>query len=66
MHILHCPPEIVCVKVSGELGVDVDNVHIALCRVPDDGFVVLACCGVGFDVNAEGAVEFEFEAGGGC
>lgn len=44
-----------------ELGIDVDDVHIALCCVADDGLVVLACCRVGFYVDAECAVEFELE-----
>lgn len=54
---LHCPPEVVCVEVPREFGVDVDNVHIALCGIANDGFVVLASCWVGFNVDAECAVE---------
>ena len=45
-----------------ELGINVDNMHIALRRVSDDGFVVLACCRVGFDVDAECAIEFELQS----
>jgi hypothetical protein len=33
--------------------------HVALCCVSDHGFVVLACGCIGFDVDAEGAVEFQ-------
>ena len=59
---LQRPPEIVCVKVAGELGVDVDDMNVALCRVTNDSFVVLARRSIGLDINAEGAVEFEFES----
>lgn len=62
MRPLHCPPEVVCVEVSRELGVDVDDVHIALCRIPNDGLVVLACCSIGLDIDAEGAVQFQLES----
>jgi hypothetical protein len=48
--------------VPRELGVDVDDVHITLCGIPDDGFVVLAGCWIGFDVDAEGAVELELQS----
>lgn len=58
---LHSPPEVIRVKVARELWIDVDDVDVAFCGVADDGFVVCACCGVGFDVDAEGAVEFEFQ-----
>ena len=54
------PPEIVCVKMPGELGVDVDNMYVSLCGVADNGFVVFAGRGVGFNIDAERAVEFEF------
>lgn len=64
--LLHCSPEVVCVKVSREFRVDIDDVHVALCCIADYGFIVLACCFVGFDVNAECAVEFEFESGRVC
>lgn len=60
--LLHRPPEIVCVKVPRELGIDVDHVHIALCRIPDDSLVVLARCLVGFDIDAECAVELQLES----
>lgn len=55
-------PEIVCVEVAGELGVDVYDVHVSLCGVANDGLVVLASSGVGFDVDAEGTVELEFQS----
>lgn len=42
-----------------ELGVDVDDMHVAFGRVPDDGLVVLASGGVGLDVDAQRAVEFQ-------
>lgn len=45
-----------------ELGVDVDNMHVAFGRVPDDGLVVLASGGVGLDVDAQRAVEFQLQA----
>jgi hypothetical protein len=35
--------------------------NIALCRITNDGFVVLAGRGVRLDVDAERAVEFEFQ-----
>lgn len=60
--VLHGPPEVVCVKVSRELGVDLYNMDIALCRVPDDGLVVFSRRLVRLDVNAERAVEFEFQS----
>jgi len=36
--------------------------HIALCRIPNNGFVVLACCSIGLDINTQRAVEFQFES----
>lgn len=57
-----CPPEVICVKVPGELGIDVYDMHVSLCGVADDGLVVLARRGVGFDIDTESAVEFEFES----
>ena len=46
-----------------ELGIDVYDMHVSLCGVADDGLVVLAGSGVGFDVDAERAVELEFQSG---
>jgi hypothetical protein len=45
-----------------ELGVDVDDMYVALGRVPNDGLVVLASGGVGLDVNTQRAVEFQLQA----
>ena len=45
-----------------ELGVNVDDVYVALGGVANDGLVVLASRGVGLDVNAEGAVELQLQA----
>ena len=45
-----------------ELGVNVDNMYVALGGVANDGLVVLASRGVGLDVNAEGAVELQLQA----
>jgi hypothetical protein len=45
-----------------ELGVDIDDMYVALGRVPNDGLVVLASGGVGLDVDAEGAVELQLQA----
>lgn len=59
--VLHCPPEVVCIEVPRELGVNIDNVHIALCGIPNDSFVVLAGCGVGFDVDTECAVKLQLQ-----
>lgn len=53
----HRPPEVIGVEVPRELGIDCDDVYVALGGVPDDGFVVLARCRVGLDVDAEGAVD---------
>lgn len=58
LQVLHCPPEVVCVKMAGELWIDVDDMHIALCGIADNGFVVGACCRVCLDVDTECAVEF--------
>lgn len=61
---LHGPPKVVRVELPRELGVDVDNVHVALCSVSDDGFVVLPGSLVSFDVDAECAVEFQLQSVG--
>jgi hypothetical protein len=45
-----------------ELGVDIDDMHVALCRVANDGLVVLASGGVGLDVDTQRAVEFQLQA----
>ena len=45
-----------------ELGVNVDDVYVALGGVANDGLVVLASRGVSLDVNAEGAVELQLQA----
>lgn len=45
-----------------ELGVNVDNMYVALGGVANDGLVVLASRGVSLDVNAEGAVELQLQA----
>jgi hypothetical protein len=37
-------------------------VYIALCCVSDNCFVVLACCCIGLDVDAEGAVYLELQS----
>ena len=37
--------------------------HVSLCRIAHDSLVVLAGSGVGFDVDAESAVELEFQSG---
>ena len=47
--------------MPGEFGVNVHNMHISLCSVADHGLVVLAGGWVGFDIDAEGAVELEFQ-----
>ena len=39
---LHCLPKEIGVKPPGELGVDVDNMHISLLGVPNRGLVVVA------------------------
>lgn len=59
---LHCPPEIICVKLAREFGVDVDNMHISLGRIADNSFVVFAGCWICFNVNAESAVELELQS----
>jgi hypothetical protein len=53
---LQRPPEIIRIKVARELGVDIHNVNVSFCGVADNGFVVLAGCGVGFYVDAECSV----------
>jgi len=63
MSPLHRPPEIVRVEVPRKLRIDIDNMHIPLCRIAHDSLVVLAGSGVGFDVDAESAVEFELQSG---
>jgi hypothetical protein len=52
------PPEVVCVEVTRELRINVDDMNISLLRVADNGFVVRACCRIGFDVDTECTVEF--------
>jgi hypothetical protein len=36
--------------------------YVALCRVPDDGFIVLARRLVSFNIDAQRAVEFELQS----
>jgi len=48
--------------VPRELRINVDNVHIPLCRIAYDSLVVFASSGVGFDIDAEGAVELELQS----
>ena len=59
---LHGPPKVICVKVSRKLGINVDDVHIALGRIPNDGLVVLPRCRVSFNIDAECAVELELQS----
>lgn len=57
-------PKVVGVKVSRKFGVDVDNVDVAPLRIANDGLGVLTRHRVGrFDIDAEGAVNLELEAG---
>jgi len=49
--------------VPRELRIDVDNMHVSLCRIAHDRLVVFAGGGVGFDVDAEGAVELKLQSG---
>jgi hypothetical protein len=61
LSVLHCPPEVVCIEVPRELGVNVDHVHIALGRIPDYSLVILARRLVRLDVDAERAVQFQLQ-----
>lgn len=45
-----------------KLGIDVDDMHIALRCISNDGFIVLSRCDVGFDIDAESTVEFELQS----
>lgn len=59
---LHCSPEVVCVEVPRELGIDVYDMYVALGGIANDSLVVLAGRRVGLDVDAEGAVELELQS----
>jgi hypothetical protein len=59
---LHCSPEVVCVEVPREFGIDVYNVHVALGGIANDSLVVFAGRRIGLDVDAEGAVELELQS----
>jgi hypothetical protein len=48
--------------MSRELGIDINNMHIALCRIPDNSFIVLSSCGISFDIDTESAVEFQLQS----
>ena len=61
---LHGAPEVVCVKVPRELWINIDDMDVALCRIANNGLVVLAGCRVRFDIDAKGAVELEFQSAG--
>lgn len=36
--------------------------HIALCRIPNYSFIVLACCGIGLDIDTQRTIKFQFES----
>lgn len=61
---LYSLPEIAGVEEAREFGIDVDDVDIALARIANDGFGIVPGS-VGFDVNSQGAIHFEFESGRG-
>lgn len=58
---LYLVPKVLCVELSRKVLVDVHDVDVSLCHVADDGLVVFACRWVGLDVDAEGAVELQFQ-----
>lgn len=59
---LHSSPEVVCIEMSRKLGINIDNVHIALCRISDNSLVVLSRRLVGLNINTKSAVKFQLES----
>ena len=57
----HRSPKIIGVEESWEFRVNVHNVNIAFCGVSDNSFIVLTRYWVCFYIDAESAVNFEFQ-----
>lgn len=57
---LHSRPKIVGIEEARELRIEVDDVDVALAAVADDSFGEVARL-VGFNINAQGAVDFQTE-----
>lgn len=60
---LHAVPEVVCVEEAIELRIQIDDIDAPLCSIPNNGTGKVASVVVLFGVNAQAAVNTEFQSG---
>lgn len=62
LQVLHCTPEVIRIEMPRELGIDIDNMHVALGRIPNHSLVVLARRLIRLDIDAQRAIQLELES----
>ena len=60
-HLLETVPKHVGVDLAVDLSIHIDHVHIALCRFANDRAIEDACVRVLRNVDAQRAVDLEFQ-----